>query len=152
MRAIPKPACLILLMLTVLLPCVTVEAKPAINLSLYKNYGYGLGDDMSGVWTINTETSDDVTYVEFYIDDTLQHVDSSVPYSWQFNTSNYTIGKHTITAIAYDSSSQTEMVSIQRNFVQDHTDTVIIIVVISAIISLIIATVFALYKIRKNKK
>ncbi|NLB76840.1 MAG: hypothetical protein GX799_10315, partial [Crenarchaeota archaeon] len=78
--------------------------------------------------------------------------DSSVPYSWQFNTSNYTIGKHTITAIAYDSSSQTEMTSIQRNFVQDHTDTVIIIVVISVIISLIIATAFALYKIRKNKK
>ena len=41
--------------------------------------------------------------VEFYIDDVLKHTDTSSPYSWDWGTTAYSDGTHTIRAVAYDS-------------------------------------------------
>ncbi len=76
-----------LLIALVMLSCLvatcilTVQAKPTLSLSFYKNNGYDMGNDMNGLWTINTAVSSDVTHVEFYLDDVLQCNDTVAPFS-----------------------------------------------------------------------
>jgi len=54
---------------------------------------------------LRVDAQDDVAVrrVEFYVDDVLKHVAYSTPYTMKWNTG---LLKHTITAIAYDSSGQ----------------------------------------------
>ena len=100
--------CLLALLLIFSLAAIvtSVEAKPTLNLNFYKDNGYGMGSDMNGEWTINTDVSSDVQYVEFYLDGQLQLNDSSTPYSWNFNTGSYSEGQHTIKVVAYDAAGR----------------------------------------------
>ena len=93
----------------------TVGANPSLTVSFYKDNGYGMGKDINGLWTINTNVSQDVSYVEFFVDDHLQLNDISAPFSWSFNTANYTEGLHAIKAVAYNSSGETATVVAERN-------------------------------------
>ena len=128
-----------------------VQAKPTLSLSYYKNNGYGLGNDISGVWIINAAVSQDVSSVAFYMDDQLQDNDTSSPFSWTFNTDNYTLGVHTIRVTADDSLGETESVEVQRNFVGFPTDLVVGIISLVVVI-LVVAIVISVYKIKKNKR
>lgn len=134
------------------LTCVSVDADPALTISLYKNNGYGFGDDMSGLWTVNTGPPSDTLKVDFYLDDELQEVDTSAPFSWQFNTGDYPIGVHTIKAIAYGAAGDSYTAEIQRNFVEDNTNTVVFITIGVVVVVFAVATVLAVIKIRKSKK
>jgi hypothetical protein len=126
-----------------------VAATPSLRLDFYKNNGYGLGDDMQGQWTINTAVSSDVVRVEFYIDNELQNNMTTAPFSWSFNTADYSEAKHTFSVVAYDSTGVTVKSEKQANFVGFPVS------FIAAIIGIIVAvTVVALvvsgYKIRKS--
>ncbi|HSV49046.1 MAG TPA: Ig-like domain-containing protein [Candidatus Acidoferrales bacterium] len=145
-------ACLLLVCLVAPLSAMVVDAKPSLTLSLYKNNGYGMGQDMSGLWTINTETSADVVHVEFYLDDQLQQNDTTAPFNWQFNTSNYTIGTHTLTAMAFDATGDNFTAAMQRNFVEDNTSTILILIVVVVVIVFAISGAVAVYRIKKYKK
>jgi len=46
-----------------------------------------------------------ITKVEFYVDNVLVSTDISYPYSYFWNTRNYSVGAHTLKAIAYDTQS-----------------------------------------------
>ncbi len=83
-----------------------VSAESTVSLSVYRNNGYAAFGDINGLFTITAQTSDDVIRVEFYLDDTLQLNDTQSPFSWYFDTNNYTLGQHTITAVAFDASGQ----------------------------------------------
>ena len=128
-----------------------VQAKPSLSLSYYKNNGYGFGDDINGIWTITALVSQNVSYVTFYLDNQLQQNDSSSPFSWNFNTNNYTLGLHTISVTAYDSLGEAETVEVQRNFVGFPTE--LLVGIIGLIVGIIAVLVFvAVYQIRKNNK
>jgi hypothetical protein len=99
-----------LVLLTLVALCLTVEAQSKFSLTLYKNNGYGLGKDMAGLWTLKTDFSTDTSYVEFYIDNHLQANDTTAPYNWQFITSNFTIGEHTLKAVSYNNSGESQSV------------------------------------------
>ena len=45
----------------------SIEAKPTLSIRLYRDNAYGFGDDVSGLLTVRTEVSADVTRVEFYL-------------------------------------------------------------------------------------
>lgn len=128
-----------------------VKAKPTLSLSYYKNNGYGMGNDISGMWTINAAVSPDVSSVAFYLDEQLQENDTSSPFSWNFNTDNYSLGLHTIRVVASDSLGETETVEVQRNFVGFPTGLVVGIIGLAVGIVLVIVLI-SVYKIRKNKK
>jgi NADH:ubiquinone oxidoreductase subunit 3 (subunit A) len=130
----------------------TATAAPTINLNLYKNNGYGMGQDIAGQWTLNTETSSDVIKVEFYLDDQLQQADDTAPFSWQFNTNNYTIGTHTLKAVAYNAAAESQTATLQRNFVEDNTSNILVIIIVIAAIVVALSVVVALYRIKKNKR
>ncbi len=145
-----------LLITLVLLSCLAatsvlmVQAKPTLSLSFYKNNGYSMGNDMNGLWTINTEVSSDVVYVEFYLDNELQCNDTSAPFSWPFDTNNYTIALHTIKVVAYDSSGEQAVEERQPNFVGFPLAFVVGIISF-VVVAVIVSFVFAFYRARRNE-
>jgi hypothetical protein len=145
-------ACLLALLLVFYLAAIvtSVEAKPTLNLNFYKDNGYGMGNDMNGEWTINTDVSSDVQYVEFYLDDQLQLNDSSTPYSWNFNTSSYSEGQHTIKVVAYDATGEPATAERQSNFV-GFPLTFVVGIIVLVVVAVIGGSGFALYKARKNE-
>lgn len=128
------------------------EAKPSIDFEFYKNDGYGMGDDIGGVWTITAKVSTDVQYVEFYLDDQIQQKDTTAPYSWQFNTLNYPVGSHAIKAVAYDSSGSSAMLQVTRDFQDTPTLTVMTPIIAAVIIIVAVACGFAIFRVIKTKK
>jgi hypothetical protein len=54
--------------------------------------------------TISANASTDITKVEFYIDSSLVSTDTSRPFSYRWNTRNYSNGNHTITVKGYAGS------------------------------------------------
>jgi hypothetical protein len=124
-----------------------------LSLSWYKDNGYGMGNDIGGYFTVNTNVSPDVLYVEFYIDNELQLNDTDTPFSWSFNTGNYTLGTHAVKAIAYDAMGVTATAVAERNFVEYSTNFLIIIIVIVVVVlavSLVAALVWAKKKEAKR--
>jgi len=54
-----------------------------------------------------TDSDGTISNVKFYIDDVLQNTDSASPYTWNWNTTGFSAGYHTIKAVATDNSSNT---------------------------------------------
>ncbi len=152
MRAYPKLLILTFLVVIVALPVLAADAKPTISLSFYKDNGYGWSNDMGGLWTLKTATSTDTAYVEFYLDDKLQLNDTTAPYSWQFNTEDYPLGEHTLSAVAYDASGESETATVTRNFVEYNTSNVLLVIVVVVAVVMVIAVGVAVYRIKKSKK
>jgi hypothetical protein len=128
-----------------------VAAQPTLSLSFYKNNGYSTGNDINGAFTVNTEVSADVAYVEFYLDNQLQLNSTTAPFNWPFDTNNYALGSHTIKVVAYDSSGSQATVESQRNFVEFPL-TFVVGIIGAVVAALVVAFGWAIYKIRKQKK
>jgi len=65
--------------------------------------------------TINVTASDSggsISNVKFYIDNQLKYTDNSSPYSWNWNTSTYSLGNHTIKVVATNNQGKTAEESI----------------------------------------
>jgi heme/copper-type cytochrome/quinol oxidase subunit 2 len=120
----------------------SAEAKPTLSVSLYKDNGYSTGSDINGFFTVQTEVSADVTRVEFYLDNQLQANVTASPFSWPFNTNNYTLGLHTIKVVAYNAAGEEASVEIQRNFVEFPILFVVVIIVV-VVVSLIVGIFLA---------
>ncbi len=141
----------LLICMAAVLLCSLAVAKPSIDLGFEKNNGYGVGNDIGGLWTVSAHVSSDVKYVEFYLDGQLQQNDSSAPFSWQFDTTNYSVGSHAIKAVAYDSLGDTAFLQVERNFQETSTGTVTGIIVAIVIAIIVAAIGFTLYSMRAKK-
>ena len=146
-------ACLRIVSLAVVLSCLVaiVAAKPSLSLSFYKNNGYGMGNDINGLFTVNTQVSADVEYVEFYLDGQLQLNDTAAPFSWPFDTNNYTLGLHTIKVVAYDSPGEQTTAERQPNFVEFPIMFVVGIISL-VVVGAVVSTVVAMIRAQKQKK
>jgi hypothetical protein len=140
-----------LICMTGLLLSSFAQAKPSIDLGFEKNNGYGFGNDIGGLWTVRADVSSDVQYVEFYLDGHLQQNDTFSPFSWQFDTINYSSGSHAIKAVAYDSSGDTAFLQVERNFQETSTQTITSIIIAIAIAITVTAFGFALYRVKTRK-
>jgi hypothetical protein len=115
-----KGTCVLLLLLMLSLTCsnLLAMAKPTLTLDFRRNNGYGMGNNLNGDWTINTIISQNVTHVEFYLDDLLMLNDSVAPFSWSFNTGDYSMGSHTIKVVAYDSLGEAAIQEMPEDFIE----------------------------------
>jgi hypothetical protein len=141
-----------LVCLVLVLACALANAvaAPSLSISTYKNNGYGWGSDMGGLWTFTAEVSQDVVFVEFYLDNQLQLNSTATPFKWQFNTANYNLGEHMIKVVAYDSSGFTGTVEKQANFVEySMTDTLFIIVAV-VIVVFVVSLAALLFRVRRK--
>ena len=108
---------LILFLISVIVIDSSVElgcAEPTVTLSTRKDSGYALFDDLYGKFTITVKTSNDATYVEFYLDGELQ-LTSTKPYTWSFYTANYPIDNRNIRVIVFNSDGESTPTSMQTN-------------------------------------
>jgi hypothetical protein len=108
-----------------------------------------LGNDIGGLWTVRADVSADVQYVEFYLDGHLQQNDTFSPFSWKFDTINYSSGSHALKAVACDASGDTAFLQVERNFQETSTATVTGYIVAAVAAIIIVAMAVALYKTRK---
>jgi hypothetical protein len=143
---------LLIFVVTAMFGLMVAQAAPTISLSFYKNNGYGLGNDIGGQFTANAAVSQDVVRVEFYLDGQLVQNDTDKPFSWAFNTGDYSLGEHTIEVVAYDGANQTATVSATRNFTSYSSDSVLIIIVAVVIVVVVVGLAVAVYRIRKYNR
>jgi len=54
-----------------------------------------------------TDTDGSIVGVQFYVNDVLQYTDNTSPYTWNWNTTGFSAGNHTIKAVATDNSANT---------------------------------------------
>ncbi|MCW4004403.1 MAG: hypothetical protein NWE95_10880 [Candidatus Bathyarchaeota archaeon] len=145
-----KSVCLFLISFALMLSCFSVaHATPSLSLSFYKDNGYGMGNDINGLWTINTNVSEDVVYLEFYLDDALQLNDTSAPFSWQFDTNNYELGLRMIKVVAFNSMGETATAEREANFVGFPLAFVVGIIAVIVVV-MIVSLVVLLYRVRKQ--
>ncbi len=89
-----------------------------LTLSLRRDFGYGLGQDIEGTFTMTASGPSDLTRVEFYIDDLKIGEATRAPFRLQFVTENYSLGVHSLYAIGYKSDgSQLRSQAVTANFV-----------------------------------
>lgn len=150
MRSLSKVLSLVCLGFILLFVLTSAAAAPSLNLSTYKNNGYGLGNDIGGLWTYTAQVSPDVVFVEFYLDNQLQMNATVAPFKWQFNTADYPLGEHTFRVVAYDSSGLTATVEKQANFVEySFTDALVLIVAAFGVV-MVISLAVLLFRVRRK--
>ncbi len=111
-----------LYLLTVLLPLFWIAHVQAqgesLRLTLSRDWGYGGGRDIQGLFSLKASGPADLERVAFYLDDTLLAEDTEPPFRVRFNTDDYPLGEHTLSAVGYTKSGQRlEASPIRVNFV-----------------------------------
>ncbi|MCW4001275.1 MAG: Ig-like domain-containing protein [Candidatus Bathyarchaeota archaeon] len=140
MKLSTKLVCICIICTVLAVSSAAALAAPTASLSWYKNNGYGMGNDIGGQWTLTAEVSSDVERVEFYLDDELQQNITASPYKWSFNTADFSLGEHTVKAVAYNAQGQTFVAQADRNFVEFSLGSIwviIAVVIVAVAVSLV---------------
>ncbi len=92
----------VLVTLLLVLICSPVWAQtpetPTYRLNINRDFGYGNGADIKGLFTLKVVGPEDLASVSYYIDGELMSAVTVSPFSYQFNTSQYGFGPHDLTA------------------------------------------------------
>jgi uncharacterized C2H2 Zn-finger protein len=127
-----------------------VSATPTISLSLTRTNGYSWGNDINGHFSLSAHVSSDVVRVEFYLDDALQFTATGSSFSWAFDTNDYPLGQHNITAVAYDSAGQQASSSVlSKNFVEMPVSFYFILILVVGV-AVVISVVAVFYARKKS--
>jgi hypothetical protein len=152
MHVTTKLLCILIIASFTAMPILMADASPTLSLNMNRDWGSSMGNDIAGLFTLKATVSSNTSYVEFYLDNQLQVNGTTAPYSWQFNTNNYTLGEHTLKAVAYDGAGESQTKEITRNFVEDNTNSILIVTIVIAVAVTVIAVAVAVYRIKKTKK
>jgi hypothetical protein len=78
-----------------------------LTLRLSRDFGYGgLNDDIQGTFSMKVSGPADLARVVFYIDGNEIGEVTQLPFSLQFKTDNYTLGRHELSALGLSLSGQ----------------------------------------------
>jgi hypothetical protein len=81
---------------------VLAQTDQGLVLSLSRDFGYSSGTGkIQGRFSMKVEGPEDLVRVAFYIDEQLVGEDDQPPYRYQFNTSSFAQGVHTIYVVGY---------------------------------------------------
>ena len=76
-------------------------------LRLSRDFGYGgFNNDIQGLFSMKVTGPADLVRVVFYIDSTAIGEVTQAPFNLQFNTDNYPLGQHKLSAVGYSTSGQ----------------------------------------------
>lgn len=100
---------------------------------------------VSGIYIVGANATDDkrVNRVEFWIDGVKEFTDYSSPYSWSWDTTNYSDGSHTVRVVAYDDDEKSGYQ--QYSVTVRNAEPTLIIPLTIGIIVLTIAALTAIY-------
>jgi hypothetical protein len=107
-----------LALLIIVIICYPVFAQTPesqqYRLDIDKNFGSGLGSDISGVFTLSVVGTDDITSVSYHIDGESMAEVTVAPFEYQFNTEQYAFGSHALTATIKNSAGDS-FTTVARN-------------------------------------
>ncbi|KAA3660015.1 MAG: hypothetical protein DWQ04_20680 [Chloroflexi bacterium] len=135
-----KPIRFFLIFVAILFTATAVFAQEnQLSLRLNRDFGSSFGTQMRGTFSFRVDGPATLQRVEFFIDDVLIGEDNETPYRFQFRTSNFEIGPHTMKAVGYTNDGQALISNqIQRQFISasKSTNTALMIIVPILVLSL----------------
>jgi hypothetical protein len=137
-------------------PALAQEAGEELALTLKRDFGYGGGNRIQGLFTLRAAGPDDLARVEFFIDGERIGEDAESPFSLQFSTDSYPLGVRTLNAVGYTQSGQQlasnnitiEFVSADEGW---RTATTILIPLLVIVFGLMLLSFVVPYLLRRGK-
>lgn len=105
---------------TLLLVPATVQGQDGalLELDLRRDFGYGMGGDIQGRFTLTASSPDELEQVDFLLDGNILSSVSEAPFRYSFSTGDYELGVHHISAQGtLSDGSQIESRELTVNFV-----------------------------------
>jgi len=81
------------------------EDAPELALRLKRNFGYGGFGQIQGRFTLEVDGPENLSRVEFFIDEKLMGAIEQPPFEYRFHTDDYSAGKHLFSAVGYASEA-----------------------------------------------
>jgi len=96
------PILFLLIAFILVMPVFAQENAESLVLDFNRDFGYGgFGGEIQGRFSLKVTSPDDIVRVEYFMDGERVYEGSEPPFKWQFNTANFTEGRHTFSAIGY---------------------------------------------------
>jgi hypothetical protein len=87
----------------IFIPVTAQSNDESLPLTVERDFGFSLGGRIQGKFTLKVEGPENLTHVEFLIDDVMVSTDRERPFRYSFNTGEYDLGVHHISAVGYTS-------------------------------------------------
>ena len=112
-------ALLLATILSIMFAVAALAQSEELTLRTSRDFGYGgLNNDIQGLFSMKVTGPADLVRVVFYIDSDAIGEVTQAPFNFQFNTDNYPLGQHNLSAVGFSSSGQQYSSNIiNRNFV-----------------------------------
>jgi hypothetical protein len=112
-------------------------------LRLRRRFGYGLAGQMQGTFSIRVDAPEEVARVVFLLDGEQIGEDNQSPFNLQFNTSDYSTGVHSFSAIGYgEDGVEFYSNALARQFVARSPVIFIVVIIVVLVIALRLVTRF----------
>ncbi|UCF62288.1 MAG: hypothetical protein JSV37_06225 [Anaerolineaceae bacterium] len=92
-----------LLLALIIIPVTAQGNDATLQLTISRDFGFSLGGRIQGKFTLKAEGPENLTHVEFLIDDVVVSTDRERPFRYSFNTGEHDLGVHHISAVGYTS-------------------------------------------------
>ena len=95
-RALPLAACLVLL--AVAMPAAA-QTECGLTIQFHRDFGYSAGGEIQGAFSLTAEGPENLSRVDYYLDDQLLGSATQPPFKISFNTGDHALGRHTFLAV-----------------------------------------------------
>lgn len=121
------------------------EEEDTLQVRFSRDFGYGgFGGEIQGTFSIRVVDQGDLERVEYYMDGELVQTETEAPFHWQFNTSSFEPGEHSLWAVGYRPNGDTlRSAEINREFLTSEeagseiTSIIVPLLVIIAVITVL---------------
>ncbi len=84
-----------------IVPVKAQESGASLQLTVDRDFGFSMGGRIQGKFTLKVTGPENLTQVEFLIDDVVVSTDREPPFRYSFNTGDYDLGVHRISGVGY---------------------------------------------------
>ncbi len=100
------------------IPALAQSGGDVLPLDLSRDFGYGGGVEIQGLFSMKVDDAAGIDKVDFYVDDTLVCSLTEQPFVCKFDTSQFPVGEHSMYAVGTKKDgTQVESVKIVREFI-----------------------------------
>ncbi len=93
---------MLMLVFVLVIPVTAQNEIETLVLGFNRDWGYGgFGGEIQGRFSLRVKSPEDIVRVEYYLDGELVYEGTEFPFKWQFNTAEFSEGRHTFSAIGY---------------------------------------------------
>lgn len=95
-QALPLAACLLLL--AAAMPAAA-QTECGLTIQFHRDFGYSAGGEIQGAFSLTAEGPENLSRVDYYLDDQLLGSATQPPFKISFNTGDHALGHHTFVAV-----------------------------------------------------